>query len=98
MSMVIRKLSDQYHPSDEELEKIRAISDEEIDFSDAPETDLEFWSNATKFSQKSKKEIEILVSLDQELMNWLKSESESQGVDYSSLITSILSSYKQQHT
>ncbi|MDJ0597533.1 MAG: hypothetical protein QNJ37_01620 [Crocosphaera sp.] len=40
--MVIRKLSHPYKPSDEELAKIRTISDDEIDFSDAPETDLEF--------------------------------------------------------
>ncbi len=89
--MVIRKLSDPYEPSDEELAQIRAISDDEIDFSDAPKTDLEFWSKATKMSPKDKDKTKILVSLDQELMNWLKSESKSQGVDYSSLITSILS-------
>ncbi len=40
MTMVIRKLSDPYQPSDEELAQIREISDDEIDFSDAPETDL----------------------------------------------------------
>ncbi|MDJ0659390.1 MAG: hypothetical protein QNJ42_07845 [Crocosphaera sp.] len=80
--MVIRKLSDPYQPSDEELAQIRAISDDEIDFSDAPETDLEFWSNATKVSPKNKNKTEVLLSLDQELMNWLKSESESQGVNY----------------
>ena len=38
--MVIHKLSNPYQPSDEELEQIRAISDDEIDFFDAPETDL----------------------------------------------------------
>ena len=94
--MVIRKLSYLYHPSDEELEQIRAISDDEIDFSDAPETDLEFWSKATKMSPTNKYKTKILVSLDQELMNWLKSESENQGVDYSSFITSILLAYKQE--
>lgn len=51
-SQVIRKLSDPYQPSDEELEQIRAISDDEIDFSDAPETDLDFWSKATKINPK----------------------------------------------
>ncbi|MDJ0843555.1 hypothetical protein [Crocosphaera sp.] len=68
--MVIRKLSDTYQPSNEELEQIRAISDDEIDFSDAPETDLEFWSKATKVSPKNQDETKVLVSLDQELMNW----------------------------
>ncbi|MDJ0510543.1 MAG: hypothetical protein QNJ64_15015 [Crocosphaera sp.] len=96
--MVIRKLSDPYQPSDEELAQIRAIYDDEIDFSDAPETDLEFWSKATKVSHKNEDKNKILVSLDQELMNWLKSESQSQGLDYSSFIASILSSYKQENS
>ncbi|EHJ14276.1 hypothetical protein CWATWH0003_1039t5, partial [Crocosphaera watsonii WH 0003] len=34
--MVIRKLSNPYQPSDEELVQIRAIYDDEINFSDAP--------------------------------------------------------------
>jgi hypothetical protein len=50
MSTVIHKLSDKYSPTEEELERIRAISDQEIDFSDAPETDAEFWSTAKKIS------------------------------------------------
>ena len=96
--MVIRKLSDPYEPSDEELEQIKAISDDEIDFSDAAETDIEFWSKATKVSPKKQYKTQVLVSLDKELMNWLRSESESQGLDHSSLITSILSSYKEKNT
>ncbi len=48
MSTVIRKSSDKYSPTEEELERIRAISDQEIDFSDTPETDAEFWSDAKK--------------------------------------------------
>ena len=50
MNTVIRKSSDKYSPTEEELERIRAISDEEIDFSDAPETDAEFWATAKKIS------------------------------------------------
>ena len=54
MSTVIHKLSDKYSPTEEELQRIRAIGDEEIDFSDAPETDAEFWSTAKKiFTNKS---------------------------------------------
>jgi hypothetical protein len=48
MNIVIHKLSDKYSPTEEELERIRAISDQEIDFSDTPETDTEFWSDAKK--------------------------------------------------
>ncbi len=48
--MVIRKLSDIYQLSNEELEQIIAISADEINFSDEPETDLEFCSKATKIS------------------------------------------------
>jgi hypothetical protein len=42
MSTVIHKLSDKYSPTEEELERIRAIGDEEIDFSDAPEAEMVF--------------------------------------------------------
>ncbi|EAZ91018.1 hypothetical protein [Crocosphaera chwakensis] len=62
--MVIRKLSDPYQPFYEELAQIRAISVHEIDFSDAPETDLEVWSKATKVSPRNKDKTEVLVSLD----------------------------------
>jgi hypothetical protein len=50
MRTVINKLSDKYSPTEEELERIRSISDEEIDFSDAPEMDTEFWATAKKIS------------------------------------------------
>ena len=50
MNTVIHKSSDKYFATEKELERIRAISDEKIDFSDAPETDAEFWTTA-KFSQ-----------------------------------------------
>jgi len=50
MNTVIRKSSDKYSPTEEELERIRAIDDEEIDFSDAPETDAEFWATEKKIS------------------------------------------------
>jgi hypothetical protein len=56
MSTVIHKLSDKYSPTEEELQRIRAISDEEIDFSDAPETDAEFWSNGKQNSPKKQPE------------------------------------------
>lgn len=52
LTMIIRKLSEQNYPSKEELDKIRSIPDEEIDFSDAPETDKEFWSKETRVSPK----------------------------------------------
>ena len=48
MNTVIRKSSDKYSPTEEELERIRAISDQEIDFSDTPETDADFWSYEKK--------------------------------------------------
>jgi hypothetical protein len=56
MNTVIRKSSDKYSPTEEELERIRAIGDEEIDFSDAPETDAEFWSTAKKIPPKKQPE------------------------------------------
>ncbi|CCQ51216.1 MULTISPECIES: hypothetical protein [Crocosphaera] len=64
--MVIRKLSNPYQPSDEELVQIRAIYDDEINFSDAPETDLEFWSKATKVSAKTQEKKTSKNKIDRE--------------------------------
>jgi len=50
-----------YIPSQEELIKIKKIKDEDIDLSDAPETDVEFWQNAQKkFSKKNNQNLVIL--------------------------------------
>lgn len=66
MSIVIRKLSDEYNPTQEELEAIKSIQDEEIDFSDAPETYAEFWASAAKVSPQT----------DRQLIGYIKSEQE----------------------
>ncbi|MGI0479280.1 hypothetical protein ACN4EE_00665 [Geminocystis sp. CENA526] len=42
-----------YIPTQEELTRIKNIKDEDIDLSDAPETDMEFWQNAQKISKKN---------------------------------------------
>ena len=63
MNTVIRKSSDKYSPTEEELERIRAIGDEEIDFSDAPETDAEFWATAKKiFTKKQPEKVTVAQS------------------------------------
>lgn len=42
--------SEKYIPNQEELNRIRNIKEENIDLSDAPETDAQFWQSA-KFIQ-----------------------------------------------
>lgn len=46
-----------YIPTQEELTRIKNIKDEDIDLSDAPETDAEFWQNAEKISNKNRQNI-----------------------------------------
>ncbi|WP_017293688.1 hypothetical protein [Geminocystis herdmanii] len=49
-----------YIPSQEELTRIKNIKDEDIDLSEAPETDAECWQNAQKFSKKTEQNLVLL--------------------------------------
>jgi len=46
MAIITKKLSEVSPPSKEDLERIDAISDEDIDFSDIPELDEDFFENS----------------------------------------------------
>ena len=62
-------------------------TDEDIDFSDIPETDASFWANAEQFMPKKKRSISI--RLDEDIIEYFKSE----GTGYQSRINSVLKSY-----
>lgn len=73
--------------SSQRLNEIAAIPDEEIDTSDIPELDNQFWENATIVKPPTKQAISI--RLDQDTLEWFK----SQGKGYQSLINAVLRSY-----
>lgn len=77
--------------SKERLNQIEAIGDEEIDYSDIPETDEAFWEKAELRLPQPKKG--VYLRLDQDVLDWLK----GQGPGYQTRINAILRSYMETH-
>ena len=77
--------------SKERLKTIEALRDEEIDYSDIPETDEAFWEKAELRMPKPKKG--VYLRLDQDLLDWLK----GQGPGYQTRINAILRAYMDTH-
>jgi len=69
------------------LNQIKEIKDENINYSDSPELDEDFWANAKPVYPKGKKAISI--RLDQEVIDFFK----DQGKGYQSKINNVLRSY-----
>lgn len=73
--------------SKEQMEKIRTMRDEDIDYSDIPPLTDEFWKNAKRFGdiyRPQKKQ--ITVRLDADVLDWLKSS----GKGYQTRLNDIL--------
>ena len=73
--------------SPKRLEELKAISEEDIDTSDIPELDENFWSKAKVVMPESKKAISLRV--DRDVLEWFQ----KQGKGYQSLMNSVLRSY-----
>jgi len=72
----------------EELERIRDMKDEDIDYSDIPETDEEFWKDAELVYYPKKKK-QLSIRLDPEILEWFK----LQGKGYQTKINEVLKNY-----
>jgi uncharacterized protein (DUF4415 family) len=73
------------------LKAIKAIRDEDIDYSDIPETDAAFWAGAELRMPQTKKG--VYLRLDQDVLEWLK----AQGPGYQTRINAILRAYMEAH-
>lgn len=73
------------------LKEIEAIRDEDIDYSDIPETDSAFWADAELRMPQTKKG--VYLRLDQDVLEWLK----AQGPGYQTRINAILRAYMEAH-
>ena len=73
--------------SQKRLEEIEAIRNEDIDYSDIPETDAAFWADAELRMPPAKEG--VYVQLDQDIVAWLK----GQGPQYQTRINTILRAY-----
>lgn len=78
-------------PTKNALKHLDALNDDEIDYSDIPELDDEFFRSARVAVPPGKKQLTI--RLDRDVLSWLK----SQGRDYQSRIDAILRAYYEAH-
>ena len=78
-------------PTSEELARIDAIKDEDIDYSDIPEIDDDFFKNAEVVFSPGKKAISLRVDTD--VLEWMQ----SQGKGYQSRINAVLRAYYETH-
>lgn len=70
-----------------ELERLKAIKDDDIDYSDIPELDASFFEEAEVRMPKSKKQLTI--RFDEDIVEWFK----SQGKGYQSRMNAVLRAY-----
>ena len=69
-----------------ELEALKTLPDEEIDYSDIPPRDDEFWTNAVRNPFYKPTKTSTTVRLDSDVLMWLKSK----GRGYQTRINTIL--------
>lgn len=89
MPITTKKLSEIPPASEEELRRLDAIRDKDIDFSDIPELDEEWFKTAKVVLPAKKKAISLRVDL--EVLEWFKSQAKGRG--YQTLINAVLEAY-----
>ena len=88
---IIRKHSDEIPTMNQERAKeLEAMSDEDIDYSDIPTLDEEFFKNAKRVLRKPKTE-QISIRIDTEVLEWFKTHAQEKG--YQTLINDVLRTY-----
>ena len=69
------------------IEELEALPDSEIDYSDIPVTDKEFWKTAKVIMPYPTRSVSLRI--DQEVLEWFK----AQGKGYHSRISAVLREY-----
>ena len=75
-----------------DLQRLRNLKDEEIDYSDIPELDEAFFEKAVLVLPKPK--ASVCIRLDQEVLDWFK----GQGKGYQTRINALLRAYMEAQT
>lgn len=88
---IVKKSLNELSISKKRLAELEAIQDKDIDYSDIPELDEQFWNNAEVRLPENKKSVNI--RLDADVLDWMK----AQGKGYQSRINAILRSYYEAH-
>ncbi len=87
----VKKSLNELSISKKRLKQLKAIKDEDIDYSDIPELDEAFWKNAEVRLPEAK--TGVYIRLDGDVLDWLK----SQGKGYQTRINAILRAYYEAH-
>jgi uncharacterized protein (DUF4415 family) len=72
--------------------RLQREDDTDIDYSDIPETNEEFWTNAELFMPKHK--VPLSLRLDEDIVNFFK----QRGKGYQSKINAVLKAYVNSHS
>lgn len=87
----VRKHIDKIPPMGEERAKeLEAMPDEDIDYSDIPPLDEDFFKNAKLVKRKPRTE-QISIRIDTEVLEWFKNHAKEKG--YQTLINDVLRTY-----
>jgi len=77
-------------PLEKRQKKFLEMPDEDIDYSDIPPLDDEFFKNA-KLVKRSPRTEQISIRIDTEVLEWFKSHAQEKG--YQTLINDVLRTY-----
>jgi uncharacterized protein (DUF4415 family) len=75
---------------EERQKKFMEMSDEDIDYSDIPPLDDEFFKNA-KLVKRSPQTEQVSISLETEILEWFRNHGQEKG--YQALINDVLRTY-----
>lgn len=76
----------------EQLKILGRMKDSDIDYSDAPAADAEFWKGATVHVSPEK--VQVSIRLDQDVVAWYRKQT-TRG--YQTFINAVLREYMQKH-
>ena len=72
------------------LRELKAIKDEDIDYSDIPELDEDFWKRAELNMPQPKKG--VYVRLDTDVLDWLKSKGKGYQTRMNAMLRALMES------
>ncbi len=92
----VRKDIDEIQPmSKERAKELEAMSDEEIDYSDIPPLDEDFFKGAKLVKRKPRTE-QISIRIDTDVLAWFRQQAKGRG--YQTLINDVLRTYVAHHS
>ena len=94
MNTVRKQINEISLMSKERAEKIKSMSDEDIDYSDIPPLDEDFFKKAKLVQRKPKTE-QISIRIDTEVLEWFRNHATEKG--YQTLINDVLRTYVTHH-